>query len=79
VSTPFLVGAAVSLSSNFLFEVGLKQIKMRHHSPVARIKSALAHLPRFFEDDLRDKIVERFKGSGRITKDVPADDGKLRD
>jgi hypothetical protein len=64
VNTPFLVGAAVSLSSNFLFEVGLKQIKMRHHSPGARIKSALADLPRFFEDELREKIIKSFKDLG---------------
>jgi hypothetical protein len=62
-----------------LFEVGLKQIKMRHHSPVARIEAAVADLHRFLEDDPRDKIVERFKRSCRRTKYVPADDGKPRD
>jgi len=44
VSTPFLVGVSVSLTPNFLFDMGFNQLKMRHHCPAARISPAIADL-----------------------------------
>jgi pyridinium-3,5-biscarboxylic acid mononucleotide sulfurtransferase len=54
----------VEAAEDFMFQMGFKQVRVRHHGPVARIEAAIADLPRFLEDDLRKKIVERFKQLG---------------
>jgi pyridinium-3,5-biscarboxylic acid mononucleotide sulfurtransferase len=54
----------VEAAEDFLFKMGFKQVRVRHHGPVARIEVAMADLSRFLEDDLREKIVERFKELG---------------
>jgi len=51
-------------AEDFLFGMGFKQIRVRHHGPVARIEASLADLSRFLEDDLRKKVVERLKELG---------------
>jgi pyridinium-3,5-biscarboxylic acid mononucleotide sulfurtransferase len=54
----------VEAAEDFMFSMGFNQIRVRHHGPVARIEAAIDDFPRFLEDDLRIKIVERFKQLG---------------
>jgi pyridinium-3,5-biscarboxylic acid mononucleotide sulfurtransferase len=51
-------------AEDFLFNMGFRQIRVRHHGAVARIEASLADLPRFMENELRIKIIERFKELG---------------
>jgi pyridinium-3,5-biscarboxylic acid mononucleotide sulfurtransferase len=51
-------------AEDFLLNMGFKQIRVRHHGPVARIEAARTDLPRFLEEDMRSKVVERFKELG---------------
>jgi pyridinium-3,5-biscarboxylic acid mononucleotide sulfurtransferase len=54
----------VEAAEDFMFQLGFKQIRVRHHGPVARIEADIADLSRFFEDALRNQIVEKFKQLG---------------
>jgi len=54
----------VEAAEDFLFEMGFKQVRVRHHGPVARIEADIADLSRFLEDHLRNQIVEKFKQLG---------------
>jgi pyridinium-3,5-biscarboxylic acid mononucleotide sulfurtransferase len=51
-------------AEDFLFGMGFRQIRVRHHGTVARIEAALSDLPRLIEDDMRKKVVQRLKGLG---------------
>jgi len=51
-------------SEDFLFRMGFKQLRVRHHGPVARIETSEMQFRRFFEEDIRKKVVERFKELG---------------
>jgi len=51
-------------AEDFLLNMGFKQIRVRHHGPVARIEAARTDLLRFLEEDMRTKIVKRFKELG---------------
>jgi uncharacterized protein len=54
----------VEEAEDFLLNMGFKQIRVRHHGPVARIEAAQTDLSRFLEEDLRIKIVKRFRELG---------------
>ena len=54
----------VEEAEDFLFQMGFRQLRVRHHGPVARIEAARTDLPSFLEEDLRTKIVKRFKELG---------------
>ncbi len=51
-------------AENFLLNLGFMQIRVRHHGPVARIEAARTDLLRFLEEDMRTKIIKRFKELG---------------
>lgn len=51
-------------AEDFLFGLGLKKLRLRHHDPVARIEAGEKEYQRFFEKDMRRKVVERFKELG---------------
>jgi pyridinium-3,5-biscarboxylic acid mononucleotide sulfurtransferase len=51
-------------AEDFLFQMGFRQIRVRHHGPVARIEAARTDLSRFLEEDIRTKIVKKFKELG---------------
>ena len=51
-------------SEDFLFSMGFKQLRVRHHGPVARIETSEMQFRRFLNKDIRKKVVERFKELG---------------
>jgi uncharacterized protein len=51
-------------SEDFLFRMGFRQLRVRHHGTVARIETSEMQFRRFFEEDIRKKVVERFKELG---------------
>ena len=51
-------------SEDFLFRMGFKQLRVRHHGPVARIETSEMQFRRFLNKDIRKKVVERFKELG---------------
>jgi len=54
----------VEAAEDFLFKLGLKQLRVRHHGAVARIEAGDTDFGRFFEEDVRKRVVERFKELG---------------
>jgi pyridinium-3,5-biscarboxylic acid mononucleotide sulfurtransferase len=55
---------AVEDAEGLLFKMGFKQLRVRHHEAVARIEIGETDFPRFFEEDVRKRVVERFKELG---------------
>src|SRR4030043_653383 len=55
---------AVEDAEDFLFKMGFKQLRVRHHSPVARRETSEMQFRRFLNKDIRKKVVERFKELG---------------
>lgn len=51
-------------AEEFLFKLGLKQLRVRHHGPVARIEAGENDFGRFFEEEVRKSVVKRFKELG---------------
>jgi uncharacterized protein len=51
-------------AEEFLFKIGFKQLRVRHHGPVARIETGETDFMHFFEEDVRKSIVKRFKELG---------------
>jgi len=54
----------IEAAEDFLFGIGFRQIRVRHHGPVVRIEAAVNDLPVFLKEDVRIKILERFKELG---------------
>jgi len=51
-------------AEDFLFKLGLKELRVRHHGPVARIEAGEADFQRFFDEEVRKSVVKRFKELG---------------
>ncbi len=49
---------------DFLRELGIKQFRVRYHGKLARIEVLKNDIARLMEDELRDKVVQKFKESG---------------
>ncbi|MHB0878626.1 MAG: ATP-dependent sacrificial sulfur transferase LarE [Anaerolineae bacterium] len=45
-------------------EMGLRQVRVRHHGDVARIEVDAADLPALVDDDRRERVVRHLKGLG---------------
>jgi len=62
----------IEAAEDFMFNMGFKQIRVRHHGPVARIEAPVADLQRFLENDLRVKVIEKLKQLGfkHVTLDL---------
>jgi pyridinium-3,5-biscarboxylic acid mononucleotide sulfurtransferase len=54
----------VEEAEDYLIDMGFRQVRVRYHGPVARIEADRTDLPRFLEEDMRTKIVKRFKELG---------------
>jgi uncharacterized protein len=54
----------VERAETFLFENGIRQLRVRHHGPVARIEVDRRDIIRIMDPELRDRIVKRFKEIG---------------
>ena len=55
---------AVEDAEDFLFKMDFKQLRVRHHGAVARIEVGETDYPRFFKEDVRKRVVDRFKELG---------------
>ena len=64
--TPVSVEALtrIAQAEEFLRGLGLKQLRVRHHGPVARIEVAPEDFPSLLDGDTRKKITQRFKAIG---------------
>ena len=48
----------------FLYAKGLKTLRVRHHSTIARIEVPASELPKLIEEPLRTELVAHFKSLG---------------
>ncbi len=48
----------------FLMDLGFRQVRVRHHGPIARIEVAADERSRFFDTDLMDRVDRKFKQAG---------------
>ena len=64
--TPVSVEALTRIASaeEFLRDLGIKQLRVRHHDSVARIEVEPADLPLLVKDDVRKAITEHFRSIG---------------
>ena len=62
----------VDKAEAFLRSFGIAQVRVRHHSQIARIEVLKDEIPKLLEEEVRDKIVSKFKklGYSYITIDL---------
>ncbi len=51
-------------AENALWDLGMRQFRVRHHDTIARIELGEKEMRRFWKDNLRDKIVSQVKSHG---------------
>lgn len=56
----------ISEAERFLHEVGIQQLRVRHHGNTARIEVSSQDMKRLIQPDLRQQIVDRFKKLGYL-------------
>ncbi|MEN6375683.1 MAG: ATP-dependent sacrificial sulfur transferase LarE [Smithella sp.] len=54
----------VDHAEQFLLDLGLRQVRVRHHGEIARIEVSPEERSFFFDKDLMDRIYEKFKQLG---------------
>ncbi|MDP2891531.1 MAG: ATP-dependent sacrificial sulfur transferase LarE [Bacillota bacterium] len=54
----------VDKAEQYLFDLGFRQVRVRHHGDVARIELMKEEIPTLFEKGLADKIYAYFSGLG---------------
>lgn len=54
----------VDEAENFLFELGFKQVRVRHYGKLARIEILKEEMGHLLNDPLREKVVSQFKRIG---------------
>ena len=62
ISRPVLL--KVEKAESVLWNLGLREFRVRHHDTVARIELGLKEMKLFWADDVRGKIVTEFKSIG---------------
>ncbi|MCZ6789062.1 MAG: ATP-dependent sacrificial sulfur transferase LarE [Chloroflexi bacterium] len=64
----------IGKAERYLHEIGVRQLRVRHHGTTARIELAPEEMPLLIEPAVRQKVVERFKGLGYlyVTVDLEA-------
>lgn len=62
----------VEEAEQYLLDMGIKQVRVRHHGEIARIEVSPAERVKFFDLEVMDKIGEKFKSIGftYITLDI---------
>ncbi len=62
----------VDEAEQFLIDMGIKQVRVRHHGEIARIEVSPEERVKFFDVNVMDKIGERFKKIGftYVTLDI---------
>jgi uncharacterized protein len=56
--------ALVEKAEGILWDLGMREFRVRHHGKMARIELGTKEMKRFFEQDLRKTIVSRLKSLG---------------
>ncbi len=54
----------VDMAEQFLFDIGFKQVRVRHHGSIARIEVDDAGFKSFFDKATRESVYEKFKKIG---------------
>ncbi len=54
----------VEKAEEFLRELGIEQLRVRHHGDIARIEVLSSDMPKLIEDVTRERIIDRFKELG---------------
>ena len=64
--TPVTVEALerIAKAEEFLRELGLRQLRVRHHDTVARIEVEAEDIPLLVREDIRKQVAERFRAIG---------------
>lgn len=62
----------VDEAEQFLLDLGIKQVRVRHHGEIARIEVSQEERVQFFDAEIMDKIGEKFKKIGftYVTLDI---------
>jgi len=56
--------SVIEEAEQFLRELGIRQLRVRHHGDIARIEVSPEEMDIFFKDGIREKVVEKFKQLG---------------
>jgi len=56
----------IDKAEQFLLDMGIKQVRVRHHGEIARIEVAPEEREKFFNIEFMDKISSKFKEIGFI-------------
>ncbi|MFQ6042353.1 MAG: ATP-dependent sacrificial sulfur transferase LarE [Candidatus Poribacteria bacterium] len=54
----------IDKAEQFLRELGVRQLRVRHHDQIARIEVSQEDMAKFIEDGVRERIVKKFKELG---------------
>jgi len=54
----------IEKAEEFLRNLGIEQLRVRHHGTIARIEVTPEDMPIFLQPDLREKIIDRFRKLG---------------
>lgn len=54
----------IAQAENFLHSLGIRQVRVRHHDTIARIEVFKEDMPLFLQEDLTNRILERFRNLG---------------
>jgi len=54
----------IDKAEQFLRELGIRQLRVRHHDSIARIEVSKEDMAKFVADGIRERIVEKFKELG---------------
>jgi len=54
----------IDKAEQFLRELGIRQLRVRHHDQIARIEVSAEDMAKFVEDGVRERIVKQFKELG---------------
>ncbi len=54
----------VEEAENVLWDLGMRQFRVRHHDTIARIELGEEEMQKFWENDLREKIISQLKSIG---------------
>jgi len=56
--------AVIDQAEQFLLDLGVRQVRVRHHGNVARIEVSREERNKFFDTDLMDRVYEKFRQLG---------------
>ena len=56
----------IEQAEKYLHELGFAQLRVRHHEKIARIELPVEDIKRIYDDNLHDKITEKFRSLGFV-------------